>query len=85
MQTFSASDAKNRLGAVLDAAQRAPVRIEKQGRPFVVVLSQEAYQILEDAYWGSEAKKGKDSGFLSHKDSEKLLDGLRSKANNVKS
>ena len=84
MQTFSASDAKNRLGAVLDAAQRAPVGIEKQGRPFAVVLSQEAYQILEDAYWRLEAKKGKDSGFLSHKDSEKLLDRLRSKAKNVK-
>ena len=76
---MSATDAKNRFGFVLDAAQRAPVTIEKQGRPFVVVLSQDSYQSLEDAYWALEAKKGKASGFLSKKGSEHVLSKLRLK------
>ena len=79
MQTFSASEAKNKLGIVLDAAQRAPVTIKKQGRPFAVVISQETYQSLEDSYWSLEAKKGKEAGFLSKKGSESFLNKLRSK------
>ena len=30
MRTFSAADAKNRFGELLDAAQRGPVRIVKE-------------------------------------------------------
>ncbi len=46
MTTFSALEAKNRLGQILDAAQRAPVTITRHGRPAVVVLAVEDYEKL---------------------------------------
>lgn len=43
MQTISAIEAKNRLAAVMDQAIKEPVIIEKNGRPFVVMMSMEEY------------------------------------------
>ncbi len=43
MKTVTALDAKNRLGEVLEAAQRQPVSITRNGRPAVVVISAESY------------------------------------------
>jgi prevent-host-death family protein len=39
MKRMSANSAKQRFGEVLDAAQRAPVVIERHGRPKAIVLS----------------------------------------------
>lgn len=47
MTRLSARDAKNRFGEMLDAAQRAPVTIEKHGRPVAVVVSAEDYAFIE--------------------------------------
>jgi prevent-host-death family protein len=44
MRTVSSIDAKNRLGQLLDAAQRAPVTVTKKGRPTAVVMSIEDYE-----------------------------------------
>lgn len=44
MKRMSANDAKQRFGEVLDAAQRAPVIIERHGRPKAIVLSYDEYQ-----------------------------------------
>lgn len=44
MTTISASEAKLHFGALVDKAQRAPVTIEKQGRPVAVVMSFDEYQ-----------------------------------------
>lgn len=76
MQTFTASEAKNKLGLVLDSAQQHPVTIEKQGRPFAVVLSLETYEMLEDAFWILQAKQAEKEGFLSEEESKKLLEDL---------
>jgi antitoxin Phd len=46
MITFSALEAKNRLGQILDAAQREPVTITRHGRPAVVVLAVQDYEAL---------------------------------------
>ncbi len=46
MSTFSALEAKNRLGQILDAAQREPVTITRHGRPAVVVLAIQDYEAL---------------------------------------
>ena len=46
MQFVSASEAKQRLGAVLDAAQREPVTICRQKREVAVVLSPSEYRRL---------------------------------------
>ena len=46
MRKISASDAKNKFGQLLDAAQAEPVRVQRQGRDVAVVLSPLEYQRL---------------------------------------
>ena len=46
MKTVAATDAKNRLGAILDEAQRQPVVIRRQDRDIAVVLSMADYERL---------------------------------------
>jgi len=43
MKAMSATDAKQRFAALLDAAQREPVRIRRQNRDVAVVMSAEEY------------------------------------------
>lgn len=47
MKTVAAKDAKNRFGQLIDDAQRQPVTVEKNGRPFVVVQSFEDFQMAQ--------------------------------------
>lgn len=49
MRNFSATDAKNQFGQLMQAAQSEPVRIVKNGRDVAVVLSAEEYQRLIEA------------------------------------
>jgi prevent-host-death family protein len=46
MKTFTAKDAKNRFGALMDSAHIEPVKITKNGRDFLVVLSVSRYEEL---------------------------------------
>lgn len=46
MQYISATDAKQRLAALLDAAQREPVVIRRQNRDVAVLLSTQEYDRL---------------------------------------
>ena len=46
MRSVSATDAKQRLAALLDAAQREPVVIRRQKRDVAVILSAEEYDRL---------------------------------------
>ena len=48
MISFTATDAKNRFGELLEAAHRAPVEIDKKGRPVAVLLSFEDYQEMQE-------------------------------------
>jgi prevent-host-death family protein len=48
MQTVSATDAKQRLAALLDAAQREPVLIRRQNRDVAVIMSAEEYKRMRD-------------------------------------
>jgi prevent-host-death family protein len=43
MKTVTATDAKQRLAALLDAAQREPVLIRRQNRDVAVIMSAEEY------------------------------------------
>jgi prevent-host-death family protein len=43
MKSITALEAKNRFGEVMEAAQRQPVSITRNGRPSVVVISAESY------------------------------------------
>lgn len=46
MRKMSASDAKNKFGQLLDAAQAEPVSVQRQGRDVAVVLSPLEYERL---------------------------------------
>jgi prevent-host-death family protein len=46
MKVIAATEAKNRLGAILDDAQREPVVIRRQHRDIAVVLSMADYERL---------------------------------------
>lgn len=47
MDTLSANEAKTQFGDLLLKAQRAPVQINKNGKPVAVVLSFEEYERFE--------------------------------------
>jgi antitoxin Phd len=44
MKIVTATDAKQRLAALLDAAQREPVLIRRQNRDVAVIMSAEEYE-----------------------------------------
>lgn len=52
MKIFSASDAKNRFGQLIDMAQAEPVRVQRQGRDIAVVMSPEEFRRLAEAARG---------------------------------
>ncbi|HEY4515731.1 MAG TPA: type II toxin-antitoxin system Phd/YefM family antitoxin [Candidatus Paceibacterota bacterium] len=76
---FTAKEAKNNFGRLLDEARRSPVAIQKNGRKVAYVLSNENYADYEDfeaiidAYWGEKAKKAAKGGYLTVAQTEKLL------------
>lgn len=47
MKTYSATEAKNKFGQLLDDAQRGPVRIEKHGRGSSYIVSEADYEIVQ--------------------------------------
>ena len=44
MKTMPSTEAKTHFGALLDAAQRGPITIEKKGRPVAVIMSENEYE-----------------------------------------
>lgn len=51
MQTISATEAKQRFAAVLDTAQREPVRIQRHDRDVAVLLSAAEFDRLNGNRW----------------------------------
>lgn len=51
MREIAAKEAKNQFGQFLDAAQRAPVCVTKQGRAVGVMMSVDQYERLRGAAW----------------------------------
>ncbi|MBK8970039.1 MAG: type II toxin-antitoxin system Phd/YefM family antitoxin [Hahellaceae bacterium] len=47
MEALSANDAKTQFGDMLLKAQRAPIQINKNGKPVAVVISMEEYESIE--------------------------------------
>lgn len=81
MREIAARDAKNRFGQLLDAAQRAPVRVTKNGRGIAVMLSVEQYERLCGVAWDrltsamdAMAKEAEASGLTDAKLAEVLAD-----------
>lgn len=46
MSRITATDAKNKLGQVLNMAQAEPVHVQKRGRDIAVIVSAAEYQRL---------------------------------------
>ena len=77
MKTITATEAKNKLGAVMDTALVEPVMVEKSGRSSVVIMSAVMYErflALEDAYWAARALKAESNGFASPTEVLKLIE-----------
>lgn len=77
MKTFTATEAKNKLGAVMDSALVEPVMIEKSGRNSVVIMAASEYERLtamEDAYWGARAARAEAAGFATPDEVTKLIE-----------
>jgi antitoxin Phd len=51
MQTISATNAKQKFAALLDAAQREPVRIQRHDRDIAVLISAEEYDRMRSDRW----------------------------------
>lgn len=47
MDSLSANEAKTQFGDMLLKAQRAPVQINKNGKPVAVVISMDEYETIE--------------------------------------
>ena len=46
MRTFTAADAKNKFGEMVDTARSAPVAITKYDRPVLVVMASEEFALF---------------------------------------
>lgn len=51
MREIAAKEAKNRFGQLIDAAQRAPICVTKQGRAVGIMMSVDQYERLRGAAW----------------------------------
>jgi prevent-host-death family protein len=51
MQTISATEAKQKFAALLDAAQREPVRIQRHDRDIAVLISAEEFKRMSQNRW----------------------------------
>ncbi|MDP2593268.1 MAG: type II toxin-antitoxin system Phd/YefM family antitoxin [bacterium] len=76
---FTAKEAKNNFGHLLDSARANPVAIEKHGRKVAVVLSTEDYEEFEkfrDIYWAIAAEEASKKGYLGVRKSRELLNEM---------
>ena len=83
MRTVSATEAKQRLAAVLDQAQHEPILIRRQKRDVAVVLSPREYQRLRglnlqelDQYCARIGAQAAKRGLTEEKLAEILEDGV---------
>ena len=51
MQIISATEAKQKFAALLDTAQREPVRIQRHERDIAVLISAEEYERMRGNQW----------------------------------
>jgi len=79
MKTFTANEAKQQLGRVLDIARTGPVTITKHGRPEFVLTSKEDYDYMAELKYNhlkQEVSKGFDAldrGEFSTRTFEEIL------------
>jgi len=75
-KVFTAKEAKNNFGRLLDEARDLPVIIKKNNRNVAVIMSMKEYEALEraeDAVWGKMAMEAHKEGYIGVLESEKLI------------
>lgn len=83
MKTFTANEAKQQLGRVLDTARTGPVTITKHGRPEFVLTSKDDYDSMAELKYQhlkQEVQKGFDEidrGEYSEKTFEQIAAEVR--------
>jgi prevent-host-death family protein len=73
---FTAKEAKNNFGRLLDEARRFPVAVSRSGRTVAVVMSYDEYDEFEkkrDLYWGQLAKRAEKGGYIGKRKSAKII------------
>ena len=84
---FTAKEAKNNFGRLLDEARRSPVAIQKNGRKVAFLISKEDYshyadfEEVIDAYWGKKAVEAHKGGYLTIAESKKFIDSIIGRRN----
>ena len=80
MKTYTAKDAKNRFGQLIDDVRSGPVSITRNGRNVAVMISasdakllDHLAQCLEEKYWSDRIAEAEEGGYLSIKESNKIL------------
>ena len=80
MKTYTAKDAKNRFGQLIDDVRSGPVSITRNGRNVAVMISasdakllDHLAQCLEEKYWSDRIAEAEEGGYLSAEESNKLL------------
>lgn len=61
MRTFTAAEAKNKFGEMVDMARSAPVAITKYDRPVLVVMAVEEFERLQALDGGTDGDLAKDA------------------------
>ena len=80
MKTYTANDAKQSFGMVIDEALQEPVTITRHGRPVVVITSEAEYQEyikLKEEKLKTEVQKGfyaLDNGDFSNRTVEEIAE-----------
>ncbi len=79
MHIESATTVKNHFGAIMDAALREPVVIQRSGRNSVVMIpydsykDYEAFEALSDKIWAEKAMEAEREGYLGTDESENII------------
>lgn len=67
MKTVTATELKTKTGETLDAAQKEPIAIEKNGRRVAVIVPKADYERLiklENDYWLARVEAAETSGYI---------------------
>jgi len=80
MKIYTAKDAKNRFGQLIDDVKSGPVSITRNGRKVAMMISagdgkllDHLAQCLEEKYWSDRIAKPEEGGYLSTEESNKIL------------
>ena len=80
MTLFTASDARRRLGRLLETVQREPVTITKNGRAVAIIVPSsdndlilEMQEFLEDRQWCERVADAERGGYIGVQESKRIL------------